>query len=637
MKLSKVDIENFRSIKSAEVNLDDYTCLVGPNGCGKSTILMGLNVFFRNSVPNVNLTALTKDDFHHGDTSNPIRITLTFEDLSNDAKEDFKEYFRNGKLIVSAIASWDEASKLAPVSQCGSRLVMEDFAIYFGRSTGGAPADELKEIYIKIREKYPDLPSASTKSKMSEALSAYEEAHLDKCVLKDSTQQFYGFTKGTDRLAKYIQWVYVPAVKDASTEQEENRKTALGQLLERNVRNKINFKTEIETLKHKLIEEYEGMVQKEKAALKGLSDSLSSRLKNWSHPSAVVDVNWNYDREKAVSVSEPSAKVTIGEFNFIGEIFRLGHGIQRSFLIALLEELCETDNPNAPRLLLGFEEPEIYQHPPQAKHMSALLEMMSNKNTQTIITTHSPYFVPGKGFQSVRMVRKDLKTFESKVTELSITQLEKSISDALGEVRKSPSSLVARIEQIMQPSLKELFFCPVVILVEGVEDIAYISTYLELMGMWSSFRMYGCHFVVAGGKTNLSRPLAIANAFNIPTYILFDGDINDKDINKEKRDNQCILNLCKVKADPLSKTTIWERNLVMWPTNIGDVIEASFGENNEWNKAKNKVITENKWEGVGGKNILVIASTLNELWDTGFKSDMLEKLCKHIIDFAKAS
>jgi len=44
--------------------------------------------------------------------------------------------------------------------------------------------------------------------------------------LLDDSAQFYGWTKGSNLLKKYIQWIYIPAVKDASTEQEEGSKTA---------------------------------------------------------------------------------------------------------------------------------------------------------------------------------------------------------------------------------------------------------------------------------------------------------------------------------------------------------------------------------------------------------------------------
>ncbi len=92
MKLEKVRIENFRSFKNEEILLDDYTCFVGPNGAGKSTVLCALNVFFRQyKDSNTDLSKLTEEDFHHKDTTSPIKITVTFTDLSTGAKEPLSD------------------------------------------------------------------------------------------------------------------------------------------------------------------------------------------------------------------------------------------------------------------------------------------------------------------------------------------------------------------------------------------------------------------------------------------------------------------------------------------------------------------------------------------------------------------
>ena len=634
MKLTAIRIENFRSFNDQTITFDAFTCLVGPNGGGKSTVLMALNLFFRNGPVNINLA---KEDFHHSNTAEPVKITLTFEDLSSEAQEDFKNYYRGGKLIISAKAIWDPVTQTAPVMQNGSRLVMADFSVYFAKDRDAEKAPVLKEIYKGLKEKYNDLPSASSKQDMQQALKDYEEAHPELCILTESSDQFYGFTKGTDRLPKYIQWVYIPAVKDIASEQDESKKTIIGQLIERTVRSKVDFKQRIESLKNDAIIKYKEMIDEEKKVLNELEGSLKSRLKEWSHPKAEVGLNWNFDKDKSVSVVDPTAHIDLGEDKFLGEIARSGHGLQRSFLAAILQELSLSNVESSPKLLLGFEEPEIFQHPPQARHMANLLQSLTDKNSQIIITTHSPFFVPEDGFENVRMVRKDKESCESCVTRLTLLKLEESISNALGEKSKSPNSMVARIQQIMQPSLKELFFSDRVILVEGVEDIAFISTYMHLLGLWTIFREYGCHLVVAMGKINLSRPLAIANSFSIPVFVIFDGDGGTKDAKKikdNKRDNGCILTLCGVEENPLSEEIVWGKNVVMWPTRIFDVVKADIG-NAVWEEAEGKVRKENGWEDLSQKNSLLTAAILQELWNENKKSAILSRACQSIIEFSK--
>jgi putative ATP-dependent endonuclease of OLD family len=72
MRIESVRIQNFRAFDDETIDFDDYTCLVGPNGGGKSTVLMALNVFFRYSMDvATNLVLLDEEDFHARDTSSP--------------------------------------------------------------------------------------------------------------------------------------------------------------------------------------------------------------------------------------------------------------------------------------------------------------------------------------------------------------------------------------------------------------------------------------------------------------------------------------------------------------------------------------------------------------------------------------
>lgn len=187
---------------------------MGPNGAGKSTILTALNILFRYSTDSAtNLLALDAEDFHKKDTSEPIKITATFRDLSLEAQADFANYYRQGKLIVSAVARLDAVSGTAPVLQYGQRLAMEPFAPFFQAEGDGAKVDDLKQIYADLRSRYASLPAPGTKLAMTDALRQYEEAHTEECALISSGDQFYGFgARGKDLLENYLQWVFVPAV-----------------------------------------------------------------------------------------------------------------------------------------------------------------------------------------------------------------------------------------------------------------------------------------------------------------------------------------------------------------------------------------------------------------------------------------
>ena len=635
MRLSSLRIENFRSFEDETIQFDNYTCFVGPNGSGKSTILVALNIFFRNTSSSVtDLLELSEEDFHLKNTSRPVKITLTFDGLSADAQAALKAYVRQKQLIISAVAEFDPVSQRAPVRQVGSRLVMNGFAGYFRAQENKAKAPELKQIYESIRKDVPELPPPGSMDAMRAALRAFEEEHPEQCELIEGETQFYGWTKGENHLRQFVQWVYLPAVKDPTSEQDEGRATALGAILERTIRSKVNFEEPLTELRKDAATRYQEILKKEQGVLDVLTDSLTKKLRLWAHESTNVALKWHFNDQSSIKIAEPLARILAGEHDFLGELGRLGHGLQRSLLVALLQELAETGDSGPEDLLLGFEEPELYQHPPQARHMSSTLEALSEKRTQVVVTTHSPYFVSGRGFPFIRMVRSSLAKKASVVTRYTHTQLADALAATLKEPARSPTATMAAVEQIMQPSQNELYFTRIAVLVEGPEDVAFLSTYMHLLSMWPDFRRLGCHFIVASGKTNLSRPLAIARGLSIPAFAIFDVDNGDqKDTNK--RDNRCLFELCGMKeADPLPNEIVWGPHLIAWPKTIRHSVAAGVGED-KWNAADAEVRKKFRYEGITQKNQLVIAAILEEMWVNGAKSDALAKACDLILDFAR--
>jgi predicted ATP-dependent endonuclease of OLD family len=638
MKIESVRIKNLRSFADETITFNDYTCLVGPNGSGKSTILCALNIFFR-EIENAatDLSQLDLEDFHLKNPDDPIEITVTFTDLNPQAQEDFANYFRHGKLVVSAIATFDKASGKAAVSQFGQRLGMSAFKEFFKAEGDGKRVAELKEIYNAIRQSV-EIPAPGTKEAMTTALRNYESQHPDECELQLSEDQFYGITKGANRLANHVQWVYVPAVKDAASEQLEARNTALGKLLARTVRAKTNFEESVKALRTEMQTQYGALLEENQHVLEDLSKSLKARLMEWAHPEATIKLEWRQD-DRSVRVEEPLARIIAGEGIFEGELARFGHGLQRSYLLALLQELASVNDDASPRLILGIEEPELYQHPPQARHLATLLQKLSDGNSQIIVSTHSPIFVSGEGFENVRMVRKNVVEKRSTVSHMSYEDIAAAIAAATGEAVKKPEGVLAKIHQALQPALNEMFFSTRLILVEGLEDFGYLSACLHLMGKWEEYRRGGCHIVPVNGKSELIQPLVIAKRMGIPTYVVFDSDADKPDHNgsrvKHEKDNKTLLTLLgNAGASPMPQDSMWGTGFVMWHSDIGSTVKGEIGEA-DW--ATYSAEADKKYGHAGGlqKNVLHIAAVLEQAWKNNKHSPCLERVCTEILDPTK--
>lgn len=640
MKLESLKIQNLRAIYDETICFDDYTCFVGTNGSGKSTVLCALNILFRETEgSHVDLINLDKEDFHNGNVGEPIIITATFNDLPKEAQEvDFADYYRQGKLIITAMAEFSPESDAAVVKHYGQRTGMEEFRKFFESDAAGKPVSDLRQIYSELMKSFPELPRETVKQRMIDSLHSYEESHPELCGLILSQDEFYGFSRGTNRLAKYIQWVFVPAVKDASKEQTEARDSALGKLLARTVRAKIDFQDPLKALREETSAKYRELIIQHQPELDELSASLQEKIIKWAHPDVSIKLEWQHDPNKTVRLDEPFAQIIAGEGPFVGNMARLGHGLQRSYLLALLQELSMSNVDTAPTLLLGCEEPELYQHPPQIKHLANILQNLSKSNSQVIVTTHSPHFVHGQAFENVRLARKNIRESKSSFRQVKFAEIDDIITRARGESSFHPDSIFIKVHQTLQPQLNEMFFTNHLVLVEGLEDWAYITTYFALMDQYDEVRRLGIHIVPTNSKSKMPMAYAIAKEMQIPTFIIFDSDqhkLNNNNKPQHEKDNLTLLNLAGVSnPNPFPDDTIWGDNIVMWRSEIGEEVKSDF-DNSTWEKYKNEINKQYGFIGDLDKNLLYIADILSLGWNEGNKSQQLERLCSQILEFAK--
>lgn len=633
MKIESVRIQNFRTFKDETIFFDNYSCFVGPNGSGKSTVMNALNVFFRQYKDSkTDLSKLSIDDFHHKNVKEPISITVTFKDLSEQAKEELSDYVRQERLIVTAKAEFDEGTERAEVKQFGNRLGMTEFKVWFEAEKAKKSASELKQIFTELQSKWPEITKATAKADMANSLNEFESSHPEQCSLIPSEDQFYGVSKGANRLARHLQWVFVSASKDFSEEAEESKSSALGQLLSRAIRAKVNFSEKVSGLRDGLRKSYQTMLEEEQGVLSTISESLESKLKLWSNPSATAKVLWKNDAEKSIKIEEPLAHIQIGEKGFESELARFGHGMQRSYLLTLLQELADIDDGNAPTLVMAIEEPELYQHPPQARYLSEVLQDLANENSQIIVCSHSPYFIPGDDFHNVRLVRELGSPSCSNVTSLTYAELAKELTDA-GEKAVKETGMIAKLYPTLRPEISEMFFSRKLILVEGIEDVAYLTSYIQLMGKLPDFRRSGYHIIPVGGKNELLKPLAIAKLLKIEVFVVCDADTDktrEDEVNKHKKDNAAILYLLgHDMSENWPEADIRKSNLRMWKTNITNTVGPEFGE--DWKTHED--LAASYYGNAGGlkKNPLAVSRALESAWKAGLKSTTLQELVDSLL------
>ncbi len=641
MKIKSIRIENFRGFHDVTIMLNRYSCFVGQNGAGKSTVLAALNLFFRDTSWNSDVGKIFDEDYFEKNTSVPVRVTLTFDDINEAAGIELADYVRQEELIVTAEAIFDSDSQVGQVRYYGQRLGMEEFRGFFEAEKRGARAAELAGIFDEIRTQFPALPNPRSKDEKAQALRDYEDSHPELCSLIRSEDNFYGIN-GSGKLVPYIQWIYVPAVKDMVQEGQESRNTALGKLISRAVESRSSFLADIEQLRRDTLVKYDELLSQNEENLKEVSQALLKRLEEWAHPDVKLGMQWVYEPSKAVVLQTPVAGIKAGEGDFLGNLARMGHGFQRSYFLALLQELAGADLPGAPTLVLGCEEPELYQHPPQARHMADVFtELAAKGNNQILVTTHSPLFVSGDGFENVRIFRKQGPHQGSSVHFATFDRLVSRIREATQDDQHRPiRGMVAKIHQALQPSISEMFFARVSVLVEGLEDVAYLTTQLHLDERWEDFRRLGCHIVPVNGKDKLIQPLAMANELNLPVFTIFDADgdtIKEEHRIKHEKDNRALMNVLDIDDPaPFPSGVIWGPNYVVWPTNLTKMVRNDF-DSVQYERITNRVRQSYAQEGGLEKNHHFIADWVTQAYQEGLRSPTLERLCEQILQFAAPS
>ena len=97
MIIRRLEVKNFRSLKDISLECEELTTILGRNGCGKSTILKALDVFY-------NVGYLVTDyDYFGKETKEPISIQVTYGELREEELKEFSSYLSGKELCVTKI------------------------------------------------------------------------------------------------------------------------------------------------------------------------------------------------------------------------------------------------------------------------------------------------------------------------------------------------------------------------------------------------------------------------------------------------------------------------------------------------------------------------------------------------------
>ncbi len=347
MRITKVSIKNFRSIRSLEFEPAEICALIGGNNAGKSNILKALNIVLGDRWPGA--SSVDDQDIFGHDPALDIEISVWF-DTPQEVRGDIGD----------------------PAEVWGIKYHVTKYKKASGKHKKG----DIKTNFVCI-------------DKEGNTVTVLKRPNIN-------ARPFPQDAKVTAAIRESLPSVFIDVDRSASYHLSGSKWSILGRLLQgvskqfkedvgRYKAFREKFEEAREVLRTDAFVELETKVIEHLRAHTGLPDV-----------SVILDEVDPINLYKTFSVlfkDEKTPEPVDAE--------RMGSGIQSAVVISLLQSYRELRKENA---VLLFEEPELFLHPHGRRHLFRLLCGLADNGTQVLYTTHSQDFVDLTRLDNVSLV-----------------------------------------------------------------------------------------------------------------------------------------------------------------------------------------------------------------------------------------
>lgn len=463
--LKRLEVRNFRALEALDMEFEPLAALIGPNGCGKSSILRAIDIVLGASWPSMRSFAIPQD-FTDQDLSRELSITVDLD----------PPYTHEDKLGTTR-------SIPQLCLQCRP----------YKRATKKADAGDLHVDFDPLDAK-GETPTvavsfASNRAPVHRPLSVSADMREHCGVL---------FIDHRRTLAQHQPWargsllsrLLAPVRKELSNEFDE------GKTHEESFRER--YQVAVEALRTPALQRIEEVIGETTRRTLGFLGSQAAKE---------VDVGFGF-----VDPRNPlnSLRLMYRESGIEMPGETLGLGVQSAVVVAIFEAFRQLGG-NIGTVLI--EEPEMYLHPQAQRYFYGLLtELADRDECQVIYSTHSPIYADVTRFEGIRLIRREpgAMTTASAVTERSdIDFLDK---------RRAAQKMLG-----FTATRSELFFARRVLLVEGDGDD--LATRHAAEGLGHDVDAEDLAIVTCGGKSGIPFVARLCRALDIPIWVLHDEDV----------------------------------------------------------------------------------------------------------------
>ncbi len=460
MKIKKIEVKNYRLLKSFSLDLEDELSLViGKNNCGKTSLLKVLDRFLNNN-------KLTSNDFNLDYKKQLLSIVL-------GTLPDEDSYITNG-ISLRLHIEYNETDNLSNISDVMMNLDTDNNFIILNF--------EYILSYQNLQKMKLDFDNftvfdGSDEEKFNYFFkNEYDEYfyHSEKSLLLNQGLEIIDFIdlkKENISLKNIINYKYISAKREVSnkdvdktlssqtskiykkTESTPEQQVAVDNFKKELIRTDITLNNNYQTIFENIIKKVEdfGGIRKGDSKI-----SINSTLQHKELLEGNTTVMYSH-----LGDSLPEHYNGLGYMNLISMIFEI-----EMLLVDFKKSLEE--KPSDINLLF-IEEPEAHTHPQMQyifiKNIKTLLKNGierddgNNREIQYIISTHSSHIVSESDFDDIKYLQK--LNNENSVISKNLKDLEKEYEEN-GEQEK-----YRFLKQYLTLNRAELFFADKAILFEG--------------------------------------------------------------------------------------------------------------------------------------------------------------------------
>lgn len=483
MKISKIKVNNYRLLKSLELNMeDDLSLVIGKNNCGKTSLLSILDKFIGNKS---NIPSFAYDDFNidfQKDLENKINSPEDEQPCINlgISLKLFIEYNKDDSLanISKLMMDLDPENKTV-VLLFEYILTKEDFDLLRGDfSKYKSEKEEAgKELTDKKQEQNSSLFSEFMKGNYKAYFRSFKKSiAFDFATQLENETEYIDIVKEKIPLLPIINFNIIHANRDISNKDSDKTLSVLASEYYKKKEEAEKDSPEIKEFKEILVKTdgylggvyariFEKVVNKVQlfgGIKKGESIiSINSTLQHRELLKGNTTVMYDHDED----CSLPENYNGLGYLNLISMIFDIE---------LLINDFRRGNNVNeepADINLLFIEEPEAHTHPQMQyvfiKNIKNILKDASRGEDevgakkfqlQTIITSHSSHITSESKFDDIKYFHKIDKKNEV------IAQNLKDLKKIYGEDEKEYFKF---LKQYLTLHRAELFFADKAIFIEG--------------------------------------------------------------------------------------------------------------------------------------------------------------------------